>query len=67
MNTPKEEALTAPVFPEDELLQLELRVAQRADKISLENGGVRGKDLEHWLRAEQEIFAKCRGLALAKA
>jgi hypothetical protein len=67
MNTPKPEESSAAVFTEDELLQLELKIAQRADKLSQESGSIRGKDLEHWLRAEREIFEGCLGSALAKA
>jgi hypothetical protein len=67
MNTPQPEASTPVVFTEDELLQLELKVAQRADQLSQESGSVRGQDLQHWLRAEQEIFEGCLGSGLAKA
>jgi hypothetical protein len=41
--------------PADDLDQLELRIARRADEL---NGhfGARGHDLEHWLQAEHEII-----------
>jgi hypothetical protein len=62
MNTPSTDASAPAVFNDDDrLMQLELRVAQRADELSQESGSVRGRDLEHWLRAEQEIFERCRG------
>ena len=67
MNTPKPDVSTLGVFSEDDLLQLELKVAQRADKLSLESGSVRGKDLEHWLQAEQDILERCLDRALARA
>ncbi len=62
MKTPEQD-LSATAVPneDDRLLQLELRVAQRADELSQESGSVRGRDLEHWLRAEQEVFERCRG------
>jgi Protein of unknown function (DUF2934) len=67
MKKPQAEVSTLVVFNEDDLLQLELKVAQRADQLSQEGGSVRGKDLEHWLRAEQEIFAGGLGAVLTKA
>ncbi|MFA5879812.1 MAG: DUF2934 domain-containing protein [Candidatus Margulisiibacteriota bacterium] len=33
-------------------------VQKRAYEIFLENGCQAGKDLEHWLQAEKEIFGK---------
>jgi Protein of unknown function (DUF2934) len=63
MNTPEQDVSASIVFTEDDLLQLELRVAQRADKLSQENGSVRGRDLQHWLQAEREIFDCCANLA----
>jgi hypothetical protein len=61
MNTPEQvTSATAVLNEDDRLLQLELRVAQRADELSQASGSVRGRDLEHWLRAEQEIFERCR-------
>jgi hypothetical protein len=67
MNNPKPEASSPMAFTEDALLQLELKVAQRADQLSQESGSVRGQDLQYWLRAEQEIFENCLGSASAKA
>jgi hypothetical protein len=61
MKNPPPGASATAVFNEDDrLMQLELRVAQRADKLSQESGNVRGRDLEHWLQAEQDIFERCR-------
>ena len=66
MNTPELDASATAVLPEDDrLLQLELRVAQRADELSQKNGNVRGRDLEHWLQAEQEIFTPAQQPGLA--
>jgi hypothetical protein len=60
MNTPDQDASAAIVsIDDDRLLQLELRVAQRADKLAEASGRIRGKDLEHWLQAEQEVLARC--------
>jgi hypothetical protein len=42
---------------DDPLLELELRVAWRADEISHESGGGRDKDLEYWLQAEREVLS----------
>jgi hypothetical protein len=67
MTTPQQTAGEAAVSTEDELLQLQLKVAQRADKLAQENGSVRGRDLQHWLQAEQDILERGAGLALAKA
>jgi Protein of unknown function (DUF2934) len=62
MTTPEPDASAAIVSHDDDrLLQLELKVAQRADKLAEASGRSRGKDLEHWLQAEQEILARCCG------
>jgi hypothetical protein len=63
MKTPPPEASATIVFTEDDLLQFELKVAQRADALSQETGRTRGKDLEHWLQAEREILEGCTGRA----
>jgi len=61
MSIPEQETSAPVVFiDEDDLLRLELKVAKRADELSEESGRIRGKDLEHWLRAEQEVFERCR-------
>jgi hypothetical protein len=44
-------------FPADELSRLELSIAQRADRLARLDGAERGKDLQHWLQAEREVFA----------
>ncbi|HEX3729679.1 MAG TPA: DUF2934 domain-containing protein [Opitutaceae bacterium] len=43
-------------FPQDDLLRLEIKVAQRADELTERHGGLPGRDLEHWLQAEHEIL-----------
>ncbi|HEX3730355.1 MAG TPA: DUF2934 domain-containing protein [Opitutaceae bacterium] len=48
--------------PDDELLRLEMKIAQRADRLWQDAGRIRGNDLAHWLRAEQEVLVE---LALA--
>lgn len=58
MNT-QETLAVASVETEDDLLRLEMWVAQRADELSQQSGGSRGRDLEHWLQAEREIFERC--------
>ncbi len=71
MKTPEPDTSATAVLNEDDrLLQFELKVAQRADELSQASGSVRGRDLEHWLRAEHEILERCRsglkpGLAAA--
>ena len=40
---------------EDDLLQIEMLIAQRADELWLDSGGG-GTDLMHWMRAEREVF-----------
>jgi hypothetical protein len=44
-------------FINDELLRLELRIAQRADELSRDNGSNRLKDVAHWIQAEHELWA----------
>jgi hypothetical protein len=56
MNPSHLPATPAVDFPEDDLLRLEMKVAQRADQLSERHGRVPGRDLEHWLQAEREIF-----------
>jgi hypothetical protein len=41
-----------------DLLQLELQVARRADKLWRMAGCRRGKDLTHWLQAEGEVLKR---------
>jgi len=41
---------------DDDLLRLEIKIAQRADQLWQDNGLARGNDLEHWLQAEREIL-----------
>lgn len=41
--------------PADDLDQLELRIARRADELN-HRFGQPGHDLEHWLQAEHEIL-----------
>ena len=45
-------------FSEDDLLQLEIQVAQRADILARQTERVADKDMSHWLQAEREIFAQ---------
>ena len=40
---------------QDDLLQIEMLIAQRADELWLHSGGG-GTDLMHWMRAEREVF-----------
>jgi hypothetical protein len=43
---------------QDDLLRLEMKIAQRADQLWRNNGRTRGHDLQHWLQAEREIWAR---------
>lgn len=52
---PSAAGTTAPAW-DDELFQLELRVARRADQLANGRGSSRGRDLETWFEAEREIF-----------
>ena len=52
------EAIESPIVPAEDLDRLELQIARRADELTL-RGGVRGRDLEHWLQAEREIIWRC--------
>jgi hypothetical protein len=56
MNSPAKTHKLPAVYLEADLLKLEIRVARRADQLSLKHGGSRGRDLEHWLQAEREIL-----------
>ncbi len=42
---------------EDDLLRLEMRIAQRADQLWKSEGKARSNGLQHWLRAEREIIS----------
>ena len=41
---------------DEELFQLELRVARRADELARGNESSRGHDLQIWFQAEREII-----------
>jgi hypothetical protein len=57
MNSPvNRDAGGADVFGEDDLLRLEIQVAQRADELAGSEDQIGATDLERWLRAEHEIF-----------
>lgn len=49
--------LAAPADWDDELFQLELRVARRADELARGNESSRGHDLQIWFQAEREIIS----------
>jgi hypothetical protein len=40
----------------DDLLQLEMRIAQRADELRSHGGYPGGTDLVHWMQAEREVL-----------
>jgi hypothetical protein len=56
MDSASQEADASAPLPSDELTQLQLKVAQRADQISQKNGGARERDKEYWLEAEREFL-----------
>jgi hypothetical protein len=64
MNPTESNAGVQGTLPGDELLQLELSIAQRADALAQQDGYDRGRDLEHWLQAEHEVFARNHARAL---
>jgi hypothetical protein len=43
-------------YLDDELVRLELRIAQRADELSRYHGSSREKDVAHWIQAEHEMW-----------
>ena len=49
-------------FQENDLLELELMVAKRADRLWRRAGYGRGRDLVHWLQAEREVLGRLFGL-----
>lgn len=55
MNPDNTAALSAG-FDGDDLLQLEMRIAQRADELSRSPGSGGGTDLIHWIKAEREVL-----------
>ena len=56
MNTARNDQ-DVPALPmEDDLSQLQLEVAHRADEIWRSEGNGRGSDIEFWLRAEREVM-----------
>jgi hypothetical protein len=56
MNTEETEVSTRDVFAGDDLLQLEMLVARRADELSQDDRHRTGRDLMHWLQAEREVL-----------
>jgi hypothetical protein len=48
--------MDTPNLPTDELFQVELRIAQRADELARNLGSDREHALEHWRRAEREVW-----------
>jgi len=60
--TPKDRKVARSTAPDDDLLNLEMKIAQRADRLWQDAGRVSGNDLAHWLQAEQEVLVE---LALA--
>jgi hypothetical protein len=45
----------------DDLLQLEMRIAQRADELRSHAGYPGGTDLIHWMQAEREVLESYLG------
>ena len=58
MNTSNKMAGASVVLIEDDLLELEMQVAHRADELWLEGGPGRGSDLAYWMRAELEVMER---------
>jgi hypothetical protein len=58
MKPEKQRAQGSAPFRDGELLLLELRVAKRADMLWRSAGCRGGRDLIHWLQAENEIFER---------
>ncbi len=56
MKTPDQEASVLVGFTEDDLLLLEMKIAERADQISRGDGASRRKDMDLWMQAEHEMF-----------
>jgi hypothetical protein len=48
----------ASALADEELFQLELRIAQRADQLSRGGNSTPGRDLEVWFQAERDVFAE---------
>jgi hypothetical protein len=49
-------------FQESDLLQLQIQVARRADRLWRMAGRGRGRDLIHWLQAEGEVLGRHFGV-----
>lgn len=64
LESPVQTATTAAGGWEEELFQLELRVARRADELAGRSAANRGQDLLHWFQAEREIFSIPEGCAV---
>lgn len=60
MNSENTDAVS--VGDRDDLLQLEIRIAQRADALSQGSGNGGSTDLIHWIQAEREVFEQYLGL-----
>ena len=57
MTTDSDQQEANPALPEDELTQLQLKVAQRADQISQKVRSTQERDLGYWLEAEREFLS----------
>ena len=44
-------------FPQDELFELERKIARRADELARQRGWNPQRALEHWREAEREVWA----------
>jgi hypothetical protein len=57
MKSKDHKASASAASADDDLLRLEMKIAQRADQLSQKKGKIQHSSLENWLQAEREIFA----------
>ena len=58
MHTSNDDPNAPVVSLDDDLSQLEMQVAHRADELWRNEGQGRGSDLEFWLKAEREVVER---------
>jgi ribosomal protein L9 len=62
MNTADSSRLAATRALHEDLFEIELRVARRADELARTHGSDRQKDVAHWSEAEREIWGTQAGI-----
>jgi hypothetical protein len=63
MNTSESSLPAATRALHEDLFEIELRVARRADELARDRGSDRQRDVAHWSEAEREVWATQAGVS----